>query len=85
VLLQDYRNAGSLRELLRITLGRVRIRINHYGGRPNPYRVDSPTASIAVRGTHFTVTVAARGDTEVVVIDGLVEVAVLVGRAGMCL
>lgn len=81
VLLQDYRNAGSLRELLRITLGRVRIRINHYGGRPNPYRVDSPTASIAVRGTHFTVTVAARGDTEVVVIDGLVEVAG-VGRAG---
>jgi hypothetical protein len=81
VLLQDFRSASSLRELLRITVGRVRIRINHFGGRPNPYRVNSPTASIAVRGTEFTVAVAARGDTEVVVIDGLVEV-VGVGRAG---
>jgi hypothetical protein len=77
VVFQDYRNAGSLRELLKITVGRVRVRINHYGGRPNPYRVNSPTASIAVRGTEFSVAVGARGDTEVVVYEGLVEVASL--------
>jgi hypothetical protein len=75
VLFQDYRDAGSLRELLKITVGRVRVRINHFGGRPNPYRVNSPTASIAVRGTEFSVTVSTAGDTEVVVYDGLVEVA----------
>jgi hypothetical protein len=75
IVFQDYRNAGSLRELLIITVGRVRVRINHFGGRPNPYRVNSPTASIAVRGTEFSVAVSAVGDTEVVVYEGLVEVA----------
>src|SRR5256885_494480 len=77
VVFQDYRNASSLRELLKITVGRVRVRINHYGGRPNPYRINSPTASIAVRGTEFSVAVGARGDTEIVVYEGLVEVASL--------
>ena len=75
IVFQDYRNASSLRELLRIVVGRVRVRINHVGGRPNPYRVNSPTASIAVRGTEFSVAVVGRGDTEVVVYEGLVEVA----------
>jgi hypothetical protein len=77
VIFQDYRHAGSLRELLKITVGRVRIKINHFGGRPNPYRVNSPTASIAVRGTEFSVAVSTAGDTEVVVYEGLVEVASL--------
>ncbi len=77
VVLQDYLNASSLRQLLEITVGRVRVRINHFGGRPNPYRVNSPTASIAVRGTEFSVSVGARGDTEVVVFEGVVEVATL--------
>jgi hypothetical protein len=75
VVIQDFRNATSLRELLQITVGRVRVRINHLGGRPNPYRINSPTASIAVRGTEFSVNVEARGDTEVVVYEGIVEVA----------
>ena len=75
VTFQDFHNAASLRELLKIVVGRVRVRINHFGGRPNPYRVNSPTASIAVRGTEFSVTVSAAGDTEVVVFEGLVEVS----------
>lgn len=77
VVLQNYRYASSLRELLHITIGHVRIRINHLGGRANPYRINSPTASIAVRGTEFSVAVDAAGDTEVVVFEGLVEVASL--------
>src|SRR5262249_36180407 len=77
VILQDYRDASSLRELLHITLGHVRIRINHLGGRPNPYRINSPTASIAVRGTEFSVAVDAVGATEIVVYEGLVEVSSL--------
>jgi len=75
VVVQDYRNASSLRELLQITVGHVRLRINHLGGRPNPYRINSPTASIAVRGTEFSVAVEASGDTQVVVYEGIVEVA----------
>jgi hypothetical protein len=74
VVLQDFRQAGSLRELVNVVLGRVRFKINKLGGRPNPYRVNSPTASIAVRGTEFTVSVAASGETRVAVFEGLVEV-----------
>jgi hypothetical protein len=74
VVLKDYRTATSLRELLKIVVGRVRIKINHFGGKPNPYRVNSPTASIAVRGTEFSVFVDHTGSTEVRVHEGLVEV-----------
>jgi FecR-like protein len=75
VVVRDYRNASSVRELLQIMVGRVRVRINHLGGRPNPYRINSPTASIAVRGTELSVAVEPRGDTQVVVYEGVVEVS----------
>lgn len=71
---KDFHQAGSLRELLDVTLGRVRLKINKLNGRPNPYRVNSPAASIAVRGTEFDVRVAASGETRVAVYEGLVEV-----------
>ena len=74
ILLKDFRTAGSVRELFEILLGRVRVKINHWGGKPNPYRINSPTASIAVRGTEFSVAVNEIGETEVVVYEGLVEV-----------
>jgi len=74
IVINDYKAATSLRELFRIVVGRVRVKINHYGGRPNPYRVNSPTASILVRGTEFGVAVESSGDTRVVVYEGLVEV-----------
>src|SRR5262245_46420021 len=77
VVFGDYRFAGSLRELFGITVGRVRIRINHFSGKPNPYRLQTPTASIAVRGTDFSVAVMAGGETQVVVYEGLVEVTSL--------
>src|ERR1700694_5307047 len=74
IVLKDFRNAHSLRELFDILLGQVRVKINHFGGKPNPYRVNSPTASIAVRGTEFSIAVNGVGDTEVIVYEGLVEV-----------
>jgi hypothetical protein len=74
VLLKDYRAANTLRELFEVLLGRVRVKINHFGGRPNPYRINSPTASIAVRGTEFSIDVNGVGDTQVIVYEGLVEV-----------
>jgi hypothetical protein len=77
VTLKDYRAAASLRELFGITLGMVRVRINHFAGKPNPYRMNSPTASIAVRGTEFSIEVDAEGTTQVVVFEGAVEVVSL--------
>ena len=77
ILLRDFRTANSVRELFDVLLGRVLVKINHFGGKPNPYRINSPTASIAVRGTEFSVSVNGVGDTEVLVYEGLVEVTSL--------
>jgi hypothetical protein len=81
VTLKDFRAASSLRELFEITLGMVRVKINHFAGKPNPYRMNSPTASIAVRGTEFTIEVDASGATQVTVIEGSVEVTSLTDPA----
>jgi hypothetical protein len=81
VTLKDFRAASSLRELFEISVGLVRVKINHFGGKPNPYRMNSPTASIAVRGTEFTIDVDASGATQVTVIEGAVEVTSLADPA----
>ena len=77
VTLKEFRTPHSMRELLDITLGRVSVKIRHLGKQPNPYRVSSPAASIAVRGTGFLVDVQPDGETRVAVSEGLVEVASL--------
>jgi len=74
VTLKNFRDAKSARELLDIMVGRVLVKIHHFGGKPNPYRLNSPSASIAVRGTEFIVDVQLGGETLVVVREGLVEV-----------
>jgi len=81
VTIKDFHAAGSLRELFEITLGMVRVKINHFAGKPNPYRMNSPTASIAVRGTEFTIEVDSSGATQVTVIEGSVEVSSLTDPA----
>jgi hypothetical protein len=77
IVLKDYRQAESLRELFEIVFGVVRVKINHFAGRPNPYRMNTPTASIAVRGTEFSIEVDPAGNTKVVVYEGAVEVSSL--------
>ncbi len=77
VLIKDFRQAESLRELFDILAGKVRVKINHYGARPNPYHMNSPTASIAVRGTEFSIEVGPNGDTKVMVYEGVVQVTSL--------
>ncbi len=74
IKLKDLRSASSARDLLEIVFGRVRISIQHYGNRPNPCRVNTPTASIAVRGTVFDVEYGPTHETQVSVIEGLVDV-----------
>ena len=48
-------NPGNLRELAEVFLGKIKVYIQTFGGRPNFYRVNSPTAVISVRGTVFEV------------------------------
>jgi hypothetical protein len=57
--------SGGLRDIANVLLGKVRFFIKNLGdGKPNPIRVGTPTALIAVRGTIFEVTVED-GQTEV--------------------
>jgi hypothetical protein len=74
VTFKNFRDPQTVRELLEIGVGRVIVKIHHVGGKPNPYRLNSPAASIAVRGTEFTVDVQLGGETLVLVREGLVEV-----------
>ncbi|MBO0725697.1 MAG: FecR domain-containing protein [Blastocatellia bacterium] len=74
VVLKNFHEAHSARELLEIMMGRVIVKIYHAAGKPNPYNLSSPAASIAVRGTEFIVDVQSGGETLVLVREGLVEV-----------
>ena len=66
--------SGSVRDIMNLFVGKVRFYIQRLGGKPNPYRVGTPTALIAVRGTVFEVTVDAAQYTEVRCLEGLVTV-----------
>jgi len=69
------KNPGSLRDLLDMFVGRVKIHIQRWGGQPNPNRVVTPTAVISVRGTTFDVIVDDDDETTVVSVEeGSVEV-----------
>jgi len=63
----------SPRALFNVIRGKTRIHIEKLGGRPNPYRVNTPTAVIAVRGTVFDVLVEG-AETQVFLHEGEVEV-----------
>jgi hypothetical protein len=63
----------SPRTLFHVLRGKTRIQIEKLGGQPNPYRVNTPTAVIAVRGTIFDVLVDG-DETQVFLHEG--EVAV---------
>lgn len=64
----------SPRTIFNVLRGRTRVKIEKVGGRPNPYRVNTPTTVIAVRGTLFDVIVTDK-DTEVFVHEGEVAVS----------
>ena len=65
---------GTWKDLLDLALGTVRIHIEKIGGLPNLYKMFSPTAIIAVRGTTFIVEVDSSSTTTVSVEEGLVSV-----------
>src|ERR1051326_633016 len=71
VLIKDL--SQSPRTLFNVIRGKTRIHIEKLGGQPNPYRVNTPTAVIAVRGTIFDVLVD-RNETQVFLHEGPVAV-----------
>ena len=66
--------SGNLRSIVNLMVGKVRFYIQRLGGRPNPYRVTTPTALIAVRGTIFEVNVDEAQIAEVRCLEGRVAV-----------
>jgi hypothetical protein len=66
--------SNGFRSTVNILMGRVRFYVERLGGRPNPYRVETPTALIAVRGTVFDVAVDGSQYTEVFCREGQVVV-----------
>jgi len=73
LIIKDTWSSG-LHSIVNVLLGRVRFDIQRLGGRPNPSRVETPTAVIAVKGTVFDVDVDGTLTTEVLCIEGRVGV-----------
>ena len=71
LVIQDLRQAP--RTLFQLLKGKTRVHIEKLGGQPNPYRINTPTAVIAVRGTIFDV-VVEDDQTEVFLHEGAVDV-----------
>jgi hypothetical protein len=71
--IQDFWSS-NLKSMVNVMLGKVRFYIQRFGGKPNPYRVTTPTALIAVRGTTFEVNIDAGQMTEVRCLEGRVTV-----------
>jgi hypothetical protein len=76
LVIQDFWNP-SFRSLINLMLGKVRFHIQRLGGRPNPYRVMTPSALIAIRGTTFEVSVDEAQIAEVRCFEGSVAVETL--------
>ncbi|MDP2999081.1 MAG: FecR family protein [Bryobacterales bacterium] len=67
--------SADVRELLHLFLGSIKVHVEKLSGRPNPHKLTTPTAVIAVRGTTFSVFVDDTDSTLVAVDEGLVGVA----------
>jgi hypothetical protein len=72
---------GAWDNLLNIVIGRIKVLIQHAPGIPNPNKVTSPTAVIAVRGTVFDVVVEDSTGTTFVTVDEALSMSEL-DRAG---
>lgn len=67
--------SADIQEFLRLFLGSIKVHIEKLSGRPNPHKLTTPTAIIAVRGTTFSVFVDETEATLVAVDEGEVSVA----------
>jgi ferric-dicitrate binding protein FerR (iron transport regulator) len=69
-----FRNTYNWQELIDVFIGRIKVHIQRWGGQPNPARIHTPTAVIAVRGTTFDIVVDGDESTLVSVEEGQVAV-----------
>jgi FecR protein len=77
------KNPGSLRDLLDVLVGKVKVHIQKWGGQPNFNRVITPTAVISVRGTTFDVSVNDDDESTIVSVEeGLVDVSNILKPGG---
>lgn len=67
--------SADIQEFLHLFFGSIKVYIEKLTGRPNPHRMTTPTAVIAVRGTTFSVFVDENDSTLVAVDEGAVAVA----------
>jgi hypothetical protein len=67
--------SADIQEFLHLFLGSIKVHIERISGRPNPHKMTTPTAVIAVRGTTFSVFVDEMDATLVAVDEGEVAVA----------
>lgn len=68
-------NASDWKDMLDVMLGKIRVKIEHFGTIPNHNSVRTPTAVIAVRGTIFDVSIEDDDATTMVLCEeGRVEV-----------
>ena len=67
--------SADIQEFLHLFLGSIKVHIEKLSGRPNPHKLTTPTAVIAVRGTTFSVFVDETEATLVAVDEGEVRVA----------
>ena len=68
-------HSADIQEFLHLFFGSIKVHIERLTGRPNPHRMTTPTAVIAVRGTTFSVFVDENNSTLVAVDEGVVSVA----------
>jgi hypothetical protein len=67
--------SADVQEFLHLFFGSIKVYIEKLTGRPNPHKMTTPTAVIAVRGTTFSVFVDENDSTLVAVDEGMVSVA----------
>lgn len=69
-------NPSDWKDMVDLYLGKIKVKIEHFGSVPNHNTVRTPTAVIAVRGTIFDVNVEDSDDTTLVLCEeGRVEVS----------
>lgn len=70
-------DAGAKRRWFQLASGRIWTRVTKFFNAKSEFRVDTPTAQAAVRGTRFSVLVLPDGTTTISVKDGKVAVTIL--------
>src|SRR5437870_1180439 len=73
LIIEDFWS-GNLRNLVNLTVGKVRFYVQRLGARPNPSRVTTPTALIAVRGTILEIAIDEAQIAKVRCLEGRVAV-----------